>query len=95
MQTRSRDGTTTQAEIVTALRNAGCSVVSLAGVGQGVPDLLVGVRGETYLLECKSPGERLRLSQKQWTDAWRGAKPMVVKTALEALMVCSLSGGRA
>lgn len=34
-----------QAEIVAALRTRGALVQSLAGVGAGVPDLLVGWRG--------------------------------------------------
>ena len=46
------------AEIVTALRSvAGVSVCSLAGLGDGVPDLLVGARGLSYLCEVKD-GEK-------------------------------------
>ena len=35
------------ADIVDALRRVGASVVSLASVGNGVPDLLVGFNGRT------------------------------------------------
>ena len=42
-----------QAEVVAALQAYGASVQSLAGVGKGCPDLLVGFRGVTYLLEVK------------------------------------------
>ena len=38
-----------QPEIVAALRDAGCSVLSLAQLGGGVPDLLIG-RGNLMLL---------------------------------------------
>ena len=34
-------------EIVKALRAVGATVQSLAGVGHGVPDLLVGYQGKT------------------------------------------------
>ena len=36
--------------VVLALRSAGATVQSLAGVGKGVPDLLVGYQGQTLLL---------------------------------------------
>ena len=42
-----------QAEIVAALRKAGASVTSLAGVADGCPDLLVGRAGQTLLMEVK------------------------------------------
>ena len=37
------------AEIVAALRGIGAYVMSLASVGGGCPDLLVGFRGHTFL----------------------------------------------
>ena len=40
-------------EIVATLRKCGASVVSLASLGDGVPDLLVGYRGKTALVEIK------------------------------------------
>lgn len=40
--------------IVDALRAAGASV-TVIGQGDGVPDLLVGFEGATYLLEVKNP----------------------------------------
>ncbi len=43
-----------QAEIVAALRHAGALVCSLAGVGQGVPDLLVSAGRGLILLEVKN-----------------------------------------
>lgn len=60
-----------EAEIVAALRAAGASVTPLSA--EGVPDLLVGYRGATYLLEVKhlSPTGRtvLRTSRGQRPDA--------------------------
>jgi len=79
-----------QKEIVAALGAAGCSVDSLAAVGGGVPDLLVGLRGHTYLLEVKDgrkvPSARqLTPAQKKWIPAWRGRPVAVVKNTKEAL----------
>lgn len=78
-----------QHAIVRALRDCGCSVQSLAAVGAGVPDLLVGVRGENLLLEVKdgrkAPSRRgLTPAQEEWHAGWRG-RVAVVSCAAEAL----------
>lgn len=76
--------------IVSALRAAGASVQSLASVGHGVPDLLVGIGGETYLLEIKDgskPASQRKLTDDQnvWHSTWRGKPVSVVETEIEAL----------
>jgi hypothetical protein len=77
------------AEIVRALRRCGCSVQSLAAVGGGVPDLLVGFCGRNYLLEIKdgkAPPSQRRLTSEQtrWHESWRG-KVHVVTSVEEAI----------
>lgn len=62
----------THAQIMAALRKAGIAVRSLAQVGDGVPDLLVGVRDQTFLLELKVPGAKLRASQEAFIATWPG-----------------------
>jgi hypothetical protein len=71
-----------QGAIVEALRAAGYSVQSLAAVGGGVPDLLVGVRGVNLLLEVKDGSKRpsrrrLNPAQERWHAAWRGQVAIV------------------
>lgn len=71
-----------QTAIVSALQAAGASVQSLAAVGNGVPDLLVGRASRIWLIECKDgnkpPSARqLTPDQREWIDAWRGT-PVVV-----------------
>src|SRR5258708_625926 len=44
-----------QKSIVKALRKVGASVADLADVGNGIPDLLVGYRGQLWLMEIKNP----------------------------------------
>ena len=61
-----------QAEIVDALRSVGAAVQSLAAVGRGVPDLLVGYHGKLYLLEVKMPGEKLTPRELTWHTLWDG-----------------------
>jgi hypothetical protein len=66
-----------QTEIVDALRKVGCSVQSLAMVGQGVPDILVGFRGRNWLFEIKDgskPPSRRNLTndEETWHLRWDG-----------------------
>lgn len=80
-----------QGEIVAALRAAGCSVTSLASVGKGCPDLVVGRNGVNYLLEVKDgkkPPSKRRLTddEKTWHNAWRG-HVAIVNSVEEALQV--------
>lgn len=73
------------AEIVSALRRAGCTVQSLAPVGNGCPDLLVGVRGVNLLLEVKSGNGLLGSAQVCWQVEWNG-QATTVRTVDEALL---------
>lgn len=79
-----------QPEIVRALRKAGASVVSLADMGKGVPDLLVGYRGATYLMEVKTGNGKLRASQEKFIAEWRGRKVDVVRSIRAALAVIGI-----
>lgn len=73
-----------QAPIVEMLRQVGASVEPLHAVGRGVPDLLVGYRGRTYLLEVKTDRGDLTDDQRAWHGRWRGHLA-VIRTADEAL----------
>ena len=77
-------------QVVSALRAAGASVQSLAGVGKGVPDLLVGFQGKTLLMEVKdgrkTPSERrLTEDQVRWHGAWNGG-PLAVVDGVDAAL---------
>jgi len=80
-----------QVAIVQALRKAGCSVLSLAPVGHGCPDLLVRGRGDKlYLLEVKdgalSPSHRqLTPLQVSFHARWPVSVVTSVESALAAL----------
>lgn len=80
-----------QAVIVGALRDIGASVTSTAAIGQGFPDLAVGFRGATFLLEVKDgskpPSQRqLTPDEAEWHQAWRG-QAAIVETIEDALRV--------
>ena len=85
----------THGQIVHALRAAGFSVVDLSRVGGGVPDLLVGGRGHSWLVEAKRPGvadrkrgavqARTNASQSLFRATWRGCPVIVATSGEEAL----------
>ncbi len=83
---------TNQSEIVTALKSLpGLRVQSLAAIGAGCPDLLVGYRGRTFLLEVKDgakvPSARLLTrAEIEWHMAWTG-QVAVVETVEQALEI--------
>ena len=74
-------------EIVDKLRAIGATVVDLASVGGGVPDILVGWRGRTYLLEIKTTKGYIRATQEQFFRSWMGGRIAVVRSFDEALDV--------
>ena len=78
-----------QNDIVTALRKAG-AYVRVISQGEGIPDLLVGFRGETMLMEVKDgnkpPSARaLTDAEKKFFDEWRGGLLVVVDSVEDAL----------
>ena len=82
-----------QPEIVDALRKVGASVQSLASVGSGVPDLLVGYRGAWFVMEVKDGAkppskQALTPDEKEWHES-AGAVVHVVNSVERALAVIS------
>lgn len=81
----------TQPDIVKALRQAGASVTSLASVGDGCPDILVGIRNVTTVMEIKDgakPPSKRKLTEPEvdWHRDWRGSKH-IVESVEQALAV--------
>lgn len=77
-------------EIVKALRKAGCSVLSLAALGRGAPDLLLGYRGKNVLIEVKRPKGKLNDQQQEFRAAWRGDL-CVVRSIDEAFLLLGIT----
>ena len=77
-----------------ALEGVGCTVLDMAALGSGAPDICVGRGGVTYLLEIKRPlGPRggshehqtVKPHQAEWHARWRGGPVCVVRSVSEAL----------
>lgn len=65
------------AEIVDSFKKLGCSVLSLAAVGKGVPDLLVAIKGITWLVEVKMPNGKENELQVEFAITWKGCRAVV------------------
>jgi Holliday junction resolvase len=77
-------------EIVKALRDAGASVQSLATVGKGCPDLVVGKGPDTFLIEVKGPKGKLTDDQVKFIGEWRGVVH-IVRTVDDALQLVGVA----
>lgn len=78
-------------EIVRGLRELGATVQSLAALGRGAPDLLVGTRRRNYLFEVKNPEmppskRKLTDDEADWHGMWRG-QVNVIHSLSEAIEV--------
>lgn len=85
-----------QKEIVKGLRDRGLSVQSLASIGRGCPDILVGYRGANFLLELKNDKlsksqTELNEDQVKWHASWVGQKA-TVKNLGQALFAVGAEG---
>lgn len=77
-----------QVAVVAALRAAGATVQHLHAVGQGCPDLLVGIAGTNFLVEVKDgakppSAQQLNDDQLKWHRQWRG-QVTVINSARQA-----------
>ena len=75
-----------QRDVVAALRKIG-AFVSYLPVGFGVPDLLVGYKGQTFLMEVKNKDGRNRMTQGQieFHNRWIGGALFIVRTPEAAI----------
>ena len=81
-----------QEKIVEALRSIGATVLILSGVGQGCPDIAVGIFKRNYFMEIKNPdqpksAQALTAEEAIFHNGWKGQVAIVrtVEEALEAI----------
>ena len=83
-----------QADIVKALRQAGCSVFVTSSVGDGFVDLVCGRHGKNEMLEVKDENQppskrRLTPKEQEFRDNWRGTI-YTVESVEDALSVMGI-----
>jgi hypothetical protein len=77
-------------EIVDALKKAGASIIDTAKLGGGLPDLIVGFAGQTFLVEVKNLKTQygrsgLNENQRKWLKDWTGG-PFAMVTDIESAL---------
>jgi len=82
--------------IVDALRKAG-AVVRIISQGDGIPDLLVGYKGYTILMEVKDgdkvpSARKLTEAEQKFFNDWQGGLLMIVNSPEEALEILENCG---
>lgn len=87
-----------QSQIVSELRQMGMSVHSLAAMGAGFPDIVVGWRGVNGLFEVKNPTKpkrdrSLRTGQVAFIQGWAGQCAVVHTTEQVVAEMIRLTGG--
>lgn len=74
-----------QKQIEKELKKLGYSVLSLASMGKGVPDLLIGKDGINLLVEIKNGKNKLTPDQIVFKESWLG-NHFVCRTTQEILI---------
>lgn len=91
-----------QSAVVSALRQIGCTVFVASSVGGGFPDLVVGYRNRTMLIELKDgdkpkSARKLTIDQMFFSAMWRGHYVVVnnVDEAIAAVVEATNARGYA
>lgn len=74
-----------QTGIIHDIQKCGLSVISLAPLGFGVPDLLISDATHMWLAELKTKNGKLTPAQQKWHLMWRG-KPPIIARSFDELM---------
>lgn len=81
-------------QIVEFLRERGCTLQSLANIGKGCPDLLVGFRQQNILMEVKNgllrPSRRVLTDEEAWWHGWWRGQVAVVESEEDVVRVLEL-----
>jgi Holliday junction resolvase len=82
-------------EVIQALEAQGFTVDRISG--KGLPDLLISKAGRMWLCEVKMPKGKLKPSQVEWAEKWRGPAPLVLRTVEDCarvMLLCCEEGGK-
>lgn len=71
--------------IANQLLALGFSVLDLAPIGKGAPDMLVGYQGDDRLVELKTEKGVVEKHQAAWHQTWRG-RPVVIARTLDDVL---------
>jgi len=82
-----------QPDIVKALRGCGCSVAITSNLGEGFPDIVVGICGKNYLIEIKNgdlppSARKLTDDEREFMQGWCG-QYSIIESVGEAIKFVS------
>lgn len=75
--------------VADTFRDLGCSVFETDRVGEGFPDIVVGLMGRSLLVEIKNPQTHygrggLNFAESAFAASWRGSPVTVITSEIEA-----------
>lgn len=77
-------------DICRALEKCGCSVLSIASIGKGAPDIVIGFYGNNYLAEIKNGNKgKVNDKQREFHDKWE-SNVLVFRSVDEAIVWANL-----
>ena len=74
-----------QREIVNTYLALGCSVTDTGSIGNGFPDLCIGLWGLDCLVEVKTKGGKMKSSQETFKREWRGRPVRIIRSMEDAI----------
>lgn len=80
--------------IAQAFKDHGASVIDTHALGDGFPDIVVGYRGFTALVEVKNGRNRLTDDERRARDNWLGGDWLIIRTVDEVDTTCAEIGRR-
>jgi hypothetical protein len=82
-----------QQKVIDRFRLLGASCFATSRVGFSFPDLVIGYRGMTGLVEVKRPKGKLSPGQKRFSDEWRGGTVFVAWSEDDCAGILDQLGG--
>jgi hypothetical protein len=80
-----------QQTIINAFRGLGATVYDLSKVGNGIPDLLIGYKNHTCLVEVKSSEKATYTKhQKEFLTTWKGGMVLRIDSIDGAIRLIKL-----
>ena len=81
-------------EVVKTLRSLGATVFDASGIGRGFPDLVVGFKQQTILVEIKSSEQkRFTNAQLKFMADWKGSAVVRINDVDGAIRLINLLRG--
>jgi hypothetical protein len=72
-----------KAQIIAEFLNVGATVIDMGYVGGTTPWLLVGWKGENFVVSVEESGHRYTQEERQYMEDWKGGEVYVVREFID------------